>query len=731
MQEEEPASAPPAGGADPLEAHLAACVQESLALHLYPNAAFLAERLAAEFPSEANVFLLATVYQRSGQAHRALHLLRGLPGAQSRYLFAVAAVELGKLPEAEAALAPGGDAARIPNGAAGYCLLGRVYQLTNRHSVAVAYYSAALQLDPMMWAAFEALCALGADHEAAAYLAGGAGGAGAGAGFGAEAADLEGALGRAPEEMDVAGAAPAGAAPDFSFPAAATPAGAPPSPAPLAGARGGGGGLGGGGAPATGDFVTPPMATAGSAPPPAPRNAAGGAAGAPPPAGASPMLLGDDDAGSGARPPRFGGGAAAKQRKVSNKLFAEPASVLRRLAAAGAAGALAGGGASGGGATPAADGAALLAAGGAPGAPRGARSAAGGARARALLHALGAGHRLLASYRCREALDAFARLPPAHAETGWALTQVARCHFELVDYVQATRAYMAARAADPTRLAGIEHFSTVLWHARAEPALAGLAADAVAADRLSPAAWCAMGNCFSLQKEHETALRFFRRALQLDPAQPYPYTLCGHEYFANEDFEQASSAASLSCQSMQKTANRPTNHSPTTTEMKIAGDGMLPLGRARRPAPLQRLVRDRARVLPAGKVRDGGVPLPARAQDQPALERAALLHGHGAGQAASRARGARGARRRGGRRPAQPACALRARGRAGWRGAARRGARGARRAARRRAARGVGAVSHGEDLQAPRPRRRGARRLLRRARPPAALGRHGGHQGRN
>jgi anaphase-promoting complex subunit 3 len=307
------------------------------------------------------------------------------------------------------------------------------------------------------------------------------------------------------------------------------------------------------------------MAAAGSAPPPAPRNAAGAAAGAPPPAGASPMLLGDDDAGSGARPPRFGGagGAAAKQRKVSNKLFAEPASVLRRLAAAGAVGALAGGGASGGGVTPAADAAALLAAGGVPGAPRGARSAMGGARARALLRALGAGHRLLASYRCREALDAFARLPPAHAETGWALTQVARCHFELVDYVEATRAYMAARAADPTRLAGFEHFSTVLWHARAEPALAGLAADAVAADRLSPAAWCAMGNCFSLQKEHETALRFFRRALQLDPSQPYPYTLCGHEYFANEDFEQASSAASLSCPSVQKTSWKPINQRTT------------------------------------------------------------------------------------------------------------------------------------------------------------------------
>ena len=58
-------------------------------------------------------------------------------------------------------------------------------------------------------------------------------------------------------------------------------------------------------------------------------------------------------------------------------------------------------------------------------------------------------------------------------------------------------------------------------------------------DRLAPQTWCALGNCFSLQKEHETALRFFRRALQLDPKYPYAHTLCGHEYFANEDFEKA------------------------------------------------------------------------------------------------------------------------------------------------------------------------------------------------
>ncbi len=48
-----------------------------------------------------------------------------------------------------------------------------------------------------------------------------------------------------------------------------------------------------------------------------------------------------------------------------------------------------------------------------------------------------------------------------------------------------------------------------------------------------------MGNCFSLQREHETALKCFTRALQLDPAFTYAYTLRGHELFANEDFDEA------------------------------------------------------------------------------------------------------------------------------------------------------------------------------------------------
>jgi len=51
--------------------------------------------------------------------------------------------------------------------------------------------------------------------------------------------------------------------------------------------------------------------------------------------------------------------------------------------------------------------------------------------------------------------------------------------------------------------------------------------------------WIAVGNCFSLQKEHENSLKFFNRAIQLNPNQPYGHSLCGSEFMFNEDFLKA------------------------------------------------------------------------------------------------------------------------------------------------------------------------------------------------
>jgi len=156
-----------------------------------------------------------------------------------------------------------------------------------------------------------------------------------------------------------------------------------------------------------------------------------------------------------------------------------------------------------------------------------------------LLCLMGAGYWKLCQYRCREALQLFQCLPHVHSNTGWALHQEGRAYFEMADYQNAQRCLELMQRVEPHRMKGLELLSTVLWQLKKEVEIAHLAQKVVDFDRLAPEAWCVVGNCFSLQKEHETALVFFSRSLQLNPSFTYSHTLSGYEYMANEDFEKA------------------------------------------------------------------------------------------------------------------------------------------------------------------------------------------------
>ncbi|KAL7416080.1 hypothetical protein BDY24DRAFT_337601 [Mrakia frigida] len=115
---------------------------------------------------------------------------------------------------------------------------------------------------------------------------------------------------------------------------------------------------------------------------------------------------------------------------------------------------------------------------------------------------------------------------------------VGRCWFEMVDYVKAKRAFLQSRTIDPFRLQDMDIFSTLLWHLHDTLSLAHLSQELISIDRLSPQAWIAVGNSFSLQKEHDEAMRCFRRASQLDPRCAYASTLSGHEAVSMEEFDR-------------------------------------------------------------------------------------------------------------------------------------------------------------------------------------------------
>lgn len=149
------------------------------------------------------------------------------------------------------------------------------------------------------------------------------------------------------------------------------------------------------------------------------------------------------------------------------------------------------------------------------------------------------GHAYLTHYDCHAAIQAFNALPSAQRETPYILGMIGKAYYEQAQYADAEKFFIRIRTLAPSRLEDMEVYSTVLWHTKSEIELAYLAHELSEIDRLSPQAWCAVGNSFSLQREHEQALKCFKRATQLDPAFAYGFTLQGHEYVANEEFEKA------------------------------------------------------------------------------------------------------------------------------------------------------------------------------------------------
>ena len=155
---------------------------------------------------------------------------------------------------------------------------------------------------------------------------------------------------------------------------------------------------------------------------------------------------------------------------------------------------------------------------------------------------LGTGYFALSHYQCEEALKIFNSITPSQRETSWVLAQMGRALYEQTSYAEAEKYFVRIKAMSPARLEDIEVYSTILWHLKSEVDLAFLAHEILDIDRLSPQAWCAVGNSFSLQRDHDQALKCFKRATQLDPKFAYAFTLQGHEHVANEEYDKAMAA---------------------------------------------------------------------------------------------------------------------------------------------------------------------------------------------
>jgi anaphase-promoting complex subunit 3 len=189
-----------------------------------------------------------------------------------------------------------------------------------------------------------------------------------------------------------------------------------------------------------------------------------------------------------------------------------------------------------------------------------------------LLALIGDAHRHRCCFRLADCEACIRQLPRGHYNTAWAQNTLGLAYFHHHQYKTALKYFAASHKAEPFRLEGTEFYSTVMWILKMEHDLASLAQHCLSVSRMRPQSWCVVGNCFSLNRECDSAIKYFQRAVQCDssfacapsppafPSEPqsclhyrvrrYAYTLAGHEHHQNDDFECAmqSFRAALKCQ---------------------------------------------------------------------------------------------------------------------------------------------------------------------------------------
>ncbi|TDH64937.1 hypothetical protein CCR75_001552 [Bremia lactucae] len=493
-----------------MEAALVSQVQRYLDIFVYNNALFLAERLVAHHPSEENALLLATCYYRTGKIAQAAAILSGAKQDDNRYLLACCCFQLNRLVETENALRGGenyhvddlGALENVPAGAAGLYLLGRVCRRGNRRQQAEACFIKSLEIDPFMWIAYEELCELGANLEASRF-------------FGVANYFKTSKLVNKAKNFSLKPESSDFIADDGHYVGEKLGIHAEDSLTETT--------------ISSQEAFCLNMPFSGLSP----RSYT-----------VSAIADKEPNVGSNNRSYTRSTSTIIQSRKEKNRAPARQRRAYRRPLAASDEN------------DQESNSSKMLVSLLSPLSTRrsfqekakttGSKhtyqtssSVHGRHELLRLLSSFGSIYSKINEYLCREALKMLEQLPASQLASGWVQLQIGRAYYEMADYVRAQEVFRGLHRAEPHQMKGLDLYSTTLWHLKNEVELSYLAQQATDFDKLSCEAWCVAGNCFSLQKEHDTALSFFQRAIQLDPSFTYAYTLSGHEYLANEDFEKA------------------------------------------------------------------------------------------------------------------------------------------------------------------------------------------------
>ncbi|KAF8342206.1 uncharacterized protein EI90DRAFT_2903838 [Cantharellus anzutake] len=126
-----------------------------------------------------------------------------------------------------------------------------------------------------------------------------------------------------------------------------------------------------------------------------------------------------------------------------------------------------------------------------------------------------------------EELDEMLQLFP---ESLYLKTLRARYAYSLRDYEAAVKLFGEVRELDPFRTDDVDTYSNILYTMKKQAELSQLAQHFIGVNKDRPEVSLAIGNYYSLRNEHEKAVKYYHRAVNLDPTYGAAWTLMGHEY---------------------------------------------------------------------------------------------------------------------------------------------------------------------------------------------------------
>ncbi|GAA5953750.1 hypothetical protein JCM3765_006957 [Sporobolomyces pararoseus] len=103
-------------------------------------------------------------------------------------------------------------------------------------------------------------------------------------------------------------------------------------------------------------------------------------------------------------------------------------------------------------------------------------------------------------------------------------------YYHVRDFDESLQVFSTLQKTDPYRIEDVDILSNILYVSEKRAELAKLAQDYVKLERMRPEVCCLVGNYYSLRRDHEKAIVYFRRALKLDRGYLSAWTLMGHEY---------------------------------------------------------------------------------------------------------------------------------------------------------------------------------------------------------